>query len=428
MTICRITPPDTDLDAVVRVPGSKSVANRAIICAMLAKGESTIRGVPDGDDTAVLLNVLREVKRIQQLSQDSYMIAGDPHGQLPNIVDAQLAGTSSRFLTAVAALSPDTHIIDGEAPLRSRPMLDLHEGLIALGADVIALGATGHLPVSVSRGTCVGGRVVVRGDVSSQFISALMLIGPVLREGITIDVEGPLISRSYVEMTADVMRAFGGRIDIDGDHIVVHATGYESADYVIEPDFSSAAFPMVAAVLRQGVVRIPHLALSNMQGDGAIVEILRLMGVEIVRDDDDIVVRHSPDAVLQPISVDMSNCSDLVPAIAVACLAIDGVSTITGVGFIRHKESDRLGDLAAELNKCGATVVVDPDGLTVTGGNELRAATFGTHHDHRLAMALALCALQAGTCSVRDYEVVSKSWPQFFTDMEPILGPIAVGN
>lgn len=428
MTICRITPPDTDLDAVVRVPGSKSVANRAIICAMLAKGESTIRGVPDGDDTAVLLNVLREVKRIQQLSQDSYMIAGDPEGQLPNIVDAQLAGTSSRFLTAVAALSPDTHIIDGEAPLRSRPMLDLHEGLIALGADVIALGATGHLPVSVSRGTCVGGRVVVRGDVSSQFISALMLIGPVLREGITIDVEGPLVSRSYVEMTADVMRAFGGRLDIEGDHIVVHPTGYEPTDYVIEPDFSSAAFPMVAAVLRHGVVRIPHLALSNMQGDSAIVDILQLMGVEIVRDDDDIVVRHSPDAVLQPISVDMSNCSDLVPAIAVACLAINGVSTITGVGFIRHKESDRLGDLATELSACGATVVVDPDGLTVTGGNELRAATFGTHHDHRLAMALALCALQSGTCSVQDHEVVSKSWPQFFADMEPILGPIAVGN
>lgn len=428
MTTCHVTPPAEDLDAVVRVPGSKSVANRAIVCAMLAQGESTVRGVPDGDDTAVLLNTLRDVKRIQLLAHDSFMIAGDPQGLLPNIVDAQLAGTSSRFLTAVAALSAETHIIDGEAPLRSRPMQDLHDGLIALGAEVTPLGEVGHLPVSVSRGTCVGGRVTVRGDVSSQFISALMLIGPVLRDGITIHVDGPLISRSYVDMTAVVMRAFGARVDIDSAEIVVHATGYTPTDYVIEPDFSSAAFPMVAAVLRQGVVRIPDLALSSLQGDGAIVDILRSLGVEVAQDGNDIVVRHHVGTVLRPISIDMSNCSDLVPAVAVACLAVNGVSTITGVGFIRHKESDRLGDLAAELSMCGAAVRVDVDGLTITGGNALTDATFGTHHDHRLAMALALCSLRSGSCSVQDYEVVSKSWPQFFRDMESILGAIAVGN
>lgn len=424
MTTASVEPPIGNLDVVVRVPGSKSVANRAIVCAMLASGESTIRGIPDGDDTAVLVNTLGEVKRIQQLAVDAYVIAGDPQGRLPHIVDAQLAGTSSRFLTAVSALYDDTRIIDGGEPLRLRPMKDLHEGLISLGAGVTSLGAEGHLPVSVSRGDFVGGHVSIRGDVSSQFISALMLIGPVLKEGIRLTIEGPLVSQSYVEMTATVMRAFGAKVEMNGAEIVVSPTGYQAIDYVVEPDFSSAAFPLVAAVLRPGVVRIPDLALSTMQGDSAILEILKSMGLRVERIDNDIVVRHDSGTLLQPISWDMSNCSDLVPAVAVACLAIEGQSTITGVGFIRHKESDRLGDLSLELNKCGAEIRVDDDGLTITGGLDLREAEFQTHHDHRLAMALALCSLQSGTCVIHDPAVVSKSWPNYFVDMGAILGSI----
>lgn len=428
MSSCHITPTTEDLDAVIRVPGSKSVANRAIVCAMLAQGESTVRGVPDGDDTAVLLNTLRDVSRLQALASNAFMIAGDPQGRLPNILDAQLAGTSSRFLTAVAALYSETRIIDGGEPLRSRPMADLHDGLQALGADVTPLGELGHLPVSISKGRCVGGQVTLRGDVSSQFISALMLIGPVLRDGLTIEIDGPLVSRSYVEMTAAVMQSFGASVVFDGDAIVVSPTGYQPTDYIVEPDFSSAAFPMVAAVLRPGTVRVPDLALSHMQGDSAVIQILREMGLVVEQVDNDFVVRHESGTVLKPIQFDMSNCSDLVPAIAVACVGVTGVSTISGVGFIRHKESDRLGDLAAELKRCGADVRVDDDGLTIIGGNSLTAADFETHHDHRLAMALALVSLRAGTCSIRDHEVVSKSWPRYFSDMEPILGSVSTGK
>ena len=426
MSVGRITPPAGELNAVINVPGSKSVANRALVCAMLAHGESTISGVPDGDDTAVILSVLRDTSRLQELRPDAFMVAGDPRGSLPNIIDAKLAGTSSRFMTAVAALSAETRIIDGEAPLRSRPMGDLHSALQNLGAEITPLGEIGHLPISVSRGSCSGGDVAIRGDVSSQFISALMLIGPVLDNGLSIHIDGPLISRSYVEMTASVMTAFGADIDIHDTDIRIQPTGYKAVDYVVEPDYSSAAFPLVAAVLRPGVVRIPHLAMSSMQGDGAILEILQTMGLEVEQTAADVVVRYHSGISLRPIAVDMSNCSDLVPAVAVACVAIDGVSRISGVGFIRHKESDRLGDLAVELAKCGGKVHVEDDGLTITGGTGLVDAVFETHHDHRLAMSLSLCALASGACSLRDYEVVSKSWPGFFTDMEPILGPLSV--
>lgn len=428
MATVRITPPDGDLNAVIHVPGSKSVANRALVCAMLAKGESTISGVPDGDDTAVILNVLRDVSRLHELRSDAFVIAGDPHGQLPHIIDAQLAGTSSRFMTAVAALSADTRIIDGGEPLRARPMGDLHGALEELGADITPLGQVGHLPISVSKGNCRGGKVSIRGDVSSQFISALMLIGPVLLDGLSIHVEGPLVSRSYVDMTASVMRAFGAQVEINDADISVRPTGYVATDYVVEPDFSSAAFPLVATVLRHGDVQIPHLGLSSMQGDSAVLEILRSMGLEVDQDTTDVVVRHRSGTQLRPIDIDMSDCSDLVPAVAVACLAIDGVSTISGVGFIRQKESDRLGDLAAELTKCGADIRVNDDGLTISGGRPLVDATFQTHHDHRLAMALSLCSLMSGACSLLDYHVVSKSWPSYFDDLAPILGPLVVDN
>jgi 3-phosphoshikimate 1-carboxyvinyltransferase len=417
-----LTPPVTPIDAVVRVPGSKSVANRALVCAMLADGESIITGLPDGDDTAVILEVLSQTSRLQRLADDAVMVAGNPTGRLPGIVDAALAGTSSRFLTAVAALGESTSIIDGGEPLRSRPMQHLHHALSSLGADITPLGVSGHLPVSVSRGQLVGGRVSIRGDVSSQFISALMLIGPVLPQGLSIDIEGELVSRSYVEMTASVMRDFGALVSVEPTVIAVSASGYASREYAVEPDYSSAAFPIAAVLIRGGSVTIPGLAKSVMQGDAEMANIARIMGAQISAVGEDVVVTRNRTFGLLPLALNMEDCSDLVPAVAVACAVASGVSVISGVGFIREKESDRLGDLASELQKAGAHVVVDADGLTITGVNELRPAEFDTHHDHRLAMALSLVSLQSQSATILDSGVVSKSWPTFFEDMASILG------
>lgn len=412
--------PSGRLNASVRVPGSKSVANRALICALLAEGESRISGLPDGDDTAVIIDVLEQMKRFRQ-DGDAIVVSGSRVVKLPGIIDAKLAGTSSRFLTAVAALGDATCVVDGGEPLRGRPMADLHEALTSLGAELNPFGEVGHLPISVSRGSLAGGRISIRGDVSSQFISALMLIGPMLGDGLVVEIAGELVSRSYVEMTATVMHAFGATAVIDEHTIAISPGGYVPSDYVVEPDFSSAAFPLAALALREGSVCIPSLGLASTQGDAEILRILSAMGCSVSESGTDVTVSRS-DTPLNGIEINMGDCSDLVPAVAVAMLFASTSSRITGVGFIRRKESDRLGDLANELRKVGARVEVEEDGLLVHPLKDVVPADLSTHHDHRLAMAFALLALAVDGVGIIDPEVVSKSWPAFFADMEPILG------
>ncbi len=428
MSIVKISPTPGPLDAVIRVPGSKSVANRALVCAMLAKGESVVSGLPDGDDTAVVVAVLEESNRLRHLNNETVVVSGDSMGSLPGIVDARLAGTSSRFLTAVAAVGMGTTVIDGESPLRGRPMADLHNALKELGADITPLGEDGHLPVSVSRGRLVGGSVSIRGDVSSQFISALMLIGPVLPEGLELHIEGELVSRSYVEMTRAVMHAFGATVQLTENKIIVAPSGYEACNYVVEPDYSSAAFPIAALLIAGGTVRIPHLATSDMQGDSAMVDIAKSMGATVHVDGFDLVFERDCQGSLMPLTMNMEDCSDLVPAVVLACSVAGGTSELTGIGFIRQKESDRLGDVASELAKAGADIRVNDDGLTISGVSRLKNATFDTHHDHRLAMAFALAALSSGETRINDSHVVSKSWPNYFEDMVSILGEASPQN
>ena len=420
MSSISLLPPEGAVNASIAVPGSKSIANRALICALLADGESQLVGLPDGDDTAVIIEVLNQMKRVSTVDGE-ISITGSRDVKLPGIIDAKLAGTSSRFLTAVAALGSSTSVIDGGAPLRSRPMADLHDALTALGAEVLPLGVPGHLPVSVEAGVLHGGRLSVRGDVSSQFISALLLIGPMLDDGLVIDVVGELVSRSYVLMTAAVMKDFGATVEVGVTEITVAPGGYLPCRFVVEPDYSSAAFPLAAVAVREGTVRIPGLSSASLQGDAEVTNLLGSMGCAVRSGADSIEVSRG-NAPLHGIDVNMADCSDLVPAMAVAMLFADSPSRITGVGFIRKKESDRLGDLADELRKVGAEILVEDDGLVINPLQEGKPAQLDTHHDHRLAMAFSLLALAIPGIEISAPDVVSKSWPSFFTDMGPILG------
>jgi 3-phosphoshikimate 1-carboxyvinyltransferase len=415
-----VTRRDGPIDAVVRVPGSKSVANRALVCAMLADGDSTLTGIPDGDDTAVIIDVLGQMGVVSGAG-DSWTIRGGRNVTLPGIVDAKLAGTSSRFLTAVAALGSTSTIVDGDAPLRGRPMADLHDALRHLGADIEQLGEPGHLPVAVSRGSLRGGSVSIRGDVSSQFLSALMLIGPLLDGGLSIRVSGELVSRSYVAMTAAVMNDFGAMVRLEETEIHIDEGAYIARRYDVEPDFSSAAFPLVVPVLTPARVRVPGLGRSSLQGDARILDIVTDIGCRVSQDGDDVIVERGEADVLSPVTRSMTDCSDLVPAVAVALSAVAGESRISGVGFIQNKESDRLNDLAREMSECGVSVLADDDGLTVGNVRLIEGATVDTHHDHRLAMALSLMALLQPSVVIRDADVVTKSWPSYFADMHGIL-------
>lgn len=427
MTSLRFSPPAGPIHAELSVPGSKSVANRALICALLANGESIVRGLPDGDDTQVIIEVLRSMSVLDETS-NGVVIRGNPRPQLPGIIDAALAGTSSRFLTAVAAIAESVCIIDGEAPLRARPMGDLHDALTNLGVALEPLGVVGHLPVSVTGGVLDGGEITISADVSSQFISALMLIGPLMRRGLTIRLVGDKVSESYIHMTARVMSSFGVVVHMEDNTITVPAGAYKGCEYVVEPDFSSAAFPIVAVLLRGGRLRLSNLARAMSQGDSAILEIVSKLGATVTVVDNDVEVIAPSGVFVDEISLSMADCSDLVPVVAVLLSQCVGLGRISDVGFIRHKESDRLGDVATELTKVGVNIVVTDDGLSIVGGGERVPAVLETHHDHRLAMSFALLALCIDGIEVRDSEVVSKSWPNYFSDMADILGPNPIEN
>ena len=420
-----ITPVTGPLDAVVSVPGSKSIANRALVCAALAGGECTLRNLPDGDDTVAMLDCLDRLG-IRVLQETGRATVGGRGGEFdagPIVLPTRLAGTTSRFLTALAALGPGPYVIDGEAPLRSRPMASLHNALMALGANVTPLERPGHLPVRVWRSAGLTGSagVEVRGDISSQFISALMLIGPYVPGGLVIRLTTELVSRPYVEMTASVMADFGlAGVRIDDENIttiVVPEGRYRPVDLTVEPDASSASYPFAAAAIAGGSVTVRSLSPHSLQSDIRFVDALREMGCEVVPDQEGLTVSRR--GALRGISIDMRDFSDTAPTLAVVAAVAATPTRITGIGFIRGKESDRIGDVVAELRRCGVEAHAEDDGILVVPGS-LNGARVETHHDHRIAMAFSLLGLVVSGLSVADSSVVSKSFPGFWEVLDTI--------
>lgn len=422
MDVYRVAPLPSSVDAVIEVPGSKSIANRALVCAALAEGESVLVGVPDGDDSEAMLDCLQLLGVAAERSGDDVVIAGGV-GSLrkgPVTLPTRLAGTTSRFVTALAALGPGPYTIDGEAPLRRRPMAPLHEALAAMGVTVRSHEAAGHLPVTVQGPVDVTlDEVSLRGDISSQYLSALMLIAPYLPNGLRFVLTTPLVSRPYVRITAAVMASFGVSGVELGDRIITVPPGrYSAQRFAVEPDASSAGYPLAAAAICGGTVRVPGLTSTSVQGDAAFFNVLARMGCAVSQDHTGTVVaRHGQ---LKGIDVDMVEMSDLVPTLAVVAAFAEGTTHIHGVGFIRNKESDRIGDLCGELRKAGVDAVEDTDGLTVHGGGGARAAALSTHHDHRLAMSFALLGLGSSGIVIENPDVVTKSWPDFWAMIEAL--------
>lgn len=418
-----LEPSTGPLDAVVEVPGSKSIANRALVCAALADGDTVLHGLPAGDDTAAMIGCLHALGVGVSVSGAEGVVAGsgghltDRHARL----DARLAGTTSRFVTALAALAPGPVVVDGAPPLRTRPMGPLHDALRALGADVRSSERSGTLPVSVTGPLTTGGAVALPGDVSSQYLTALMLIAPLLDGGLSLELTTPLVSGPYVRLTAGVMASFGvDGVEIDDRRIVVAPGRYLATDLRIEPDASSASYPLAMAALAGGKVTIAGLGPASMQGDVAFVGLLEQMGCRRAHGDD-VGIVADPGVPLRGIDVDMADVSDLVPTLAVVGATAVSPTTIRGVGFIRAKESDRLGDLAGELSTLGAAVDVRSDGLRIEP-SALHGGSVATHHDHRLAMALGVLGTVVAGIEITEADVVSKSWPEFWAVRRDMLG------
>ena len=419
----RIIPLAGPVDADVVVPGSKSIANRALVCAALADGWSTLHGVAPGDDTAAMLDCVDALGVEVRVEGDVAHVggAGGAFRSGPVRLSTRLAGTTSRFTTALAALAPGPVTVDGEPPLRRRPMAPLHEALVSLGADLSWSETRGHLPVTLTGGHLRGGSVSMPGDVSSQYVTALMLIAPYLAEGLTIELTSELVSRPYVEITRAVMSSFGvDGVEVGERRVRVEPGAYRPVDYRIEPDASSASYPLAAAAIAGGRVRVNGLGADALQGDAGFADVLAAMGCHVERTGEWTEVRRG-DEPLVGIDVDMTDMSDLVPTLAVVAAFASTPTRITGVGFIRHKESDRLGDLAREMAAIGLVAEEEPDGLFVHPSAP-RAGRVRTHHDHRLAMALSLAGLVVDGVEVEDPDVVAKSWPEWWQSLDALHG------
>jgi len=421
-----VQPVGRTLDATVTVPGSKSIANRALLCAALADGVCTLENLADGDDTVAMIDCLGRLGIRVEADGDRAVVHGTggalPPG--PIVLPTRLAGTTSRFLTALAAIGPGPYIIDGEAPLRARPMGPLHDALMALGAVVHPMDRQGHLPVQIRAGEAPAQRstIRIRGDVSSQYISALMMIAPYLPHGLRIELTTELVSVPYVEMTAAVMASFGVRdvtlAEAGGRHLIeIPAGRYRGCAYVIEPDASSASYPFAAAAIAGGRVRVRGLRTPSLQSDARFVDALAHMGCEVIRDGDGVEVRRT--GALHGITVDMKDYSDTAPTMAVVAAIAGSPTRVTGIGFIRGKESDRIGDVVAELRRCGVDAEAEPDGFIIRPGG-LHGARVRTYHDHRVAMSFALLGLVTPGIEIEDPGVVSKSLPGYWQLLEAL--------
>lgn len=410
------------LEGTVDVPGSKSLSNRALVCAALAEGSSRLIGVADGDDTRAMVVALRALGAdiVREGNVVTVSRGIDRHSTNTVRVDAQLAGTTARFLVVLAMLRAGDTVIDGAEPLRRRPMGGLAAAADALGARLEWVDRGEHLPVRVIPGVAPAlSSVAMRADVSSQFVSALLLAAGAGTPVRDIAIEGTAVSGGYLDMTAAVMADFGVRVERTGAQLHIAGDGYRGVELSIEADVASASYPLAAALIVGGSVTVPRLVRSRVQPEIGVLGVFESMGAELAWDSRGLTLSRPPSVPLRGIDVSMADFSDLVPTVAVVAAGASSPTTISDVGFIRAKESDRLGDLAAELGRCGIVADVLADGLRVTPSDG-NAAIVDSHHDHRLAMSLALLGLRIDGVFIADPGVVSKSWPDFWEAMASV--------
>lgn len=410
-------------DATVEIPGSKSITNRALVCAALADGESHLAGVLLSDDTEAMLGCVRDLGIPAVLDPHRLTVdvtgAGGPPRVDGAVLDARLSGTTGRFVAPMAA-SGSTHVVlDGALPLRARPMADLFDALESLGVEVNAMGEPGHLPVQLWGGPrgVRGGTVQVRGDASSQFLSGLLLSGPVMPRGLVVEVTSELVSVPYVRMTVEVMAAFGAEVGHDDGYRTIRVApgGYTGRDYGIEPDASAASYFFAAAAISGGRVRVEGLGPDALQGDVAFVDVLERMGAEVRRGGGAIEVRGT--GTLHGVTVDMADISDTAQTLAAVAPFADGPTTVTGIGFIRGKETDRIAAVVTELGRLGVQAVEDSDGFTVHPGAP-GAGVVSTYDDHRMAMSFALIGLRVPGIQIADPGCVAKTFPGFWAALD----------
>ena len=447
--VLEIEPLDAPPDAAVRLPGSKSITNRAVLCAALADGETRIEGALFADDTEAMFAALQALGADLDLDPAAETVTVKGAGGLPEpgrpaapggevVIDARMSGTTSRFLAPVAAAGERPVVIDGHPQLRNRPFGDLVEGLRRLGVEVETPAGSDHLPLRVT-GPMRHHETTVAVDRSSQFLSGLMLAAPLTDAGLNLQLTGEAVSRPYMELTAAVMRAFGAEVETGPDRVRVEGGGYRSPGvYGVEPDATAASYFWAAAALTEGTVRVAGLNLSSLQGDVRFASVLEQMGCTVESDDRDLAVTGAPrrkdleaalplaqtprvpGSPLRGIEADLAEMSDTAPTLAVVAAVADGPTAVRGIGFIRDKESDRIAAVVSELRRCGVEASEDPDGFTVSPRKAPTGAVIRTYDDHRLAMAFSVLGLAVSGMKIENPDCAAKTFPNFYQTLDSL--------
>ncbi len=403
---------------VVRLPGSKSISNRVLLLAALAAGETEVRGLLDADDTKVMLDSLSRLGVTWKRQDASFVIGGADGPFAAKKADLFLgnAGTALRPLAAALALSAGEYRLAGAPRMHERPIGDLVDALRGIGARIDYLGAEGCPPLAVHPGRIsIAGPVRIRGEVSSQFVTALLMALPLSGSAARVEVPGELVSKPYVEITLNLMRRFG--VDVtrrDWREFDVPRARYASPGRLyVEGDASSASYFLAAGAIGGGPVRVEGVGRDSIQGDVRFTEVLERMGARVALGEDWIEC-SSANGTLHPIDMDLNHIPDAAMTAAVLALFADGPSTIRNIASWRVKETDRIAAMARELRKLGATVAEGRDFIQIAPGQLVEGASIDTYDDHRIAMSFSLVALGGVPVRINDPGCVAKTFPGFF--------------
>lgn len=424
MTAYQVAAAGRPVRAVVRLPGSKSETIRALAAAALADGRSHLYGALDAQDSEAMIRVLRGLGISVNIRSEPWTVDGTG-GYLnasPDPLDAGESGLTARIALVLASLAEGVTVIDGRGRLKERPYGGLIDALASQGVDIVT--TRGGLPMTVTgQGGLWGGAISVDCTKSSQFATAMMLGAPMTTEPTSLRVEGLEGSEGYLTITAKVMEAFGARVSPTITGFDIRNQGYTPADYVIEPDASAAVYPLVAAAITGGRVKIEGLSLKSSQPDVVVARKLERMGCS-VEDHDGGLVIDATGQELKPIETNMAAAPDGALALAVACLYADGTSRIEGLQSLQFKESNRLQALTQELRRIGGEVTIEGESLVIVGGKP-GSGTIDSHGDHRIAMSVALVGLTGEGVEIEHPEVVEKTWPGYWSMLEGLVDSVS---
>ena len=406
--------PVQNLQATITVPGSKSYTNRALLIAGLTDGECRLEKPLVSDDTKYMIRALKAFGISVQEEKEAFIVSGRG-GKLSTPEEDIFignAGTTMRFLTTFSALVPGKTRLDGDERMRQRPLADLLHCLTQMGVKAVSANGNGCPPIDIAGGEVPGGEVQLAGDKSSQYLTSILLSAPYFKNDTNILIQGDLTSKSYADITLDIMKTFGVSVINESYQRFKVKAGdrYNAQTYQVESDWSSASYFLAAAAVTGGEVTLTDINPHSVQGDAQFTSVLEKMGCRVEKKSNTLQIKGNP---LKGITINMNNMPDAVQTLAVTALFAEGETVIQGIGNLRIKETDRILALANELTRLGAEVETGEDYLVIRPG-DYRGAEIETYDDHRMAMSFAVAGLKIPGIRIKNPTCVEKSFPDFF--------------